>query len=62
MRMKPVQKQREKPDYTAMAETLVRIAQELKSQAQAHGSVRDLEQAERLERIAAEIQASSGVA
>lgn len=50
-------KKLDRPDYKAMAETLVQIAHELKNQAQEQGSQHDLEQAERLERIAAEIRA-----
>lgn len=58
--MDTARKRAEKPDYTAMAQTLLQIAQELKSQAADDGGQRDLEQAERLERIAAEIQSGGG--
>lgn len=51
-------KKKEKPDYPAMADTLLRIAQELRQQARTGGKADDVEQAERLERIAAEIQGS----
>lgn len=48
----------DKPDYMAMADMLERIAQELRLQAAEKRAQRDLEQAERLERIAAEIKAN----
>ena len=48
-----------KPDYVAMAAKLEQIAQELRVQSATRGDHRDLEQAKRLERIAAQIR--SGV-
>jgi hypothetical protein len=48
----------EKPDYAAMAEVLLRIAKELRQQMGERASHRDMEQAERLERIAADIMDS----
>ncbi|MBL8644745.1 MAG: hypothetical protein JNK21_12485 [Rhodospirillaceae bacterium] len=49
----------ERPDYTAMADTLLQIAQELKTQARDSGNPHDLDQAERLERIAADLRAGA---
>jgi hypothetical protein len=48
----------EKPDYVAMAAVLLRIAKELRQQMDERTSHRDIEQAERLERIAADIMDS----
>jgi hypothetical protein len=49
-------KRADKPDYLVMAEVLENIARELRAQAERNPTARELEQAVRLERIAADIR------
>lgn len=49
----------DKPDYLAMAAILEQVAQELRSQGSVKSKSKEHDQADRLERIAAEIKAGS---
>jgi hypothetical protein len=57
IKMKPADKG-EKPDYMAMANMLVQIANELRQKTTGQSTHSDVKQAERLEQIAENIKAS----